>query len=91
MSNLVRGHVFLEWQPLTSTVSNGAMEKATKEVSVDIRMCKNCTNTVFSRRDFTAALAQKTPDTKAYENLIQFERGIRLMLPKFQRLLLTLQ
>lgn len=54
-------------------------------------MCRDCRATVFSRRDFASTLALKPPDVRAYENLIQFERGIRLMLPKFQRLLTTLQ
>lgn len=54
-------------------------------------MCKECRTTVFSRSDFAAALANKPPDVRAYENLVQFERGIRLMLPKFQRLLVVLQ
>lgn len=54
-------------------------------------MCKDCRNIVFSRSDFEATLAHKPPDLRAYENLVQFERGIRLMLPKFQRLLMTLQ
>lgn len=66
-------------------------EKSTKEVAVDVRMCKDCQNTVFSRRDFVAALAEKAPSLRAYENLIQFERGIKLMLPKFQRLIVALQ
>ena len=66
-------------------------EKPIGEVAVDVRMCKDCRHTVFSRSDFAAALAHKPPDVKAYENLVQFERGIRLMLPKFQRLLTLLQ
>ena len=41
--------------------------------------------------DFQESLAQSPPDVRAYENLVQFERGIRLMLPKFQRLLTILQ
>lgn len=61
------------------------------EVSVDVRMCRDCRTTVFSRRDFASTLTHKPPDVRAYENLIEFERGIRLMLPKFQRLLTTLQ
>jgi rabenosyn-5 len=36
-------------------------------------------------------ISHKPPDMRAYENLVQFERGIRLLLPKFQRLLVTLQ
>ena len=46
---------------------------------------------MFSRSDFAASVAHKPPDVRAYENLVQFERGIRLMLPKFQRLLVLLQ
>lgn len=34
---------------------------------------------------------KKPPDVRAYENLVQFERGIRLLLPKFQKLLAALQ
>lgn len=33
----------------------------------------------------------RSPDVRAYENLAQFERGIRLLLPKFQNLMTTLQ
>ncbi|KAI4114641.1 MAG: hypothetical protein LQ345_004616 [Seirophora villosa] len=66
-------------------------EKANGEVAVDIRMCKDCRKTVFSKQDFAASIAHKPPDVRAYENLAQFERGIRLMLPKFQRLLQALQ
>ena len=66
-------------------------EKAVGQVGVDVRMCKECRNTAFSRSDFAAALAYKPPDVKAYDNLVQFERGIRLILPKFQRLLMVLQ
>lgn len=54
-------------------------------------MCRDCRTTIFSRRDFVSTVTLKPPDVRAYENLIQFERGIRLMLPKFQRLLTTLQ
>ena len=69
---------------------NGA-EKAVGQVGVDVRMCKECRTTIFSRSDFAAAIAYKPPDIQAYENLVQFERGIRLMLPRFQRLLMLLQ
>ncbi|KAL9027639.1 MAG: hypothetical protein Q9196_003867 [Gyalolechia fulgens] len=66
-------------------------EKAGGEVGIDVRMCKDCKKTIFSKQDFAASLTYKPPDVKAYENLIQFETGIRLMLPKFQRLLQALQ
>ena len=54
-------------------------------------MCKECKGTLFDRRDLAEELAKKPPDVRAYENLVQFERGIRLLLPKFQRLLVALQ
>lgn len=54
-------------------------------------MCRDCRTTIFSKKDFAAALAHKPPDQRAYENLLQFEKGIRLLLPNFQRLLIALQ
>lgn len=60
-------------------------------MGVDIRMCKECNHTLFSRSDFQSQLAQKPADQRAYENLAQFERGIRLLLPRFQKLLMALQ
>ncbi|CAF9935871.1 MAG: carboxypeptidase Y-deficient [Heterodermia speciosa] len=66
-------------------------EKATGGVNVDVRMCKDCRNTVFGRQDFAATITEKPPDVRAYENLVQFEGGITSMLPRFQRLLLVLQ
>ena len=66
-------------------------EKARNEISLDVRICRDCKSTVFSKRDFALELTKKPPDLKAYEVLVQFERGIRLMLPKFQRLLSALQ
>ena len=72
-------------------MTDSVTEKAVGQIGVDVRMCKDCRATVFSRSDFAAALAHKPPDVRAYENLIEFERGIRLMLPRFQRLLMILQ
>jgi rabenosyn-5 len=66
-------------------------EKAGGKVPVDVRMCKDCQRTIFSKADFARELATQTPDQRAYNNLVQFEHGIRLLLPKFQRLLVTLQ
>lgn len=54
-------------------------------------MCKDCQHTIFSKSDFAREIATKPPDQRAYENLVQFERGIRLLLPKFQKLLVALQ
>ncbi|KAF2870460.1 hypothetical protein BDV95DRAFT_495449 [Massariosphaeria phaeospora] len=61
------------------------------QLSVDIRMCKDCKHTLFSRSDFEHAQAQQPADQRAYENLSQFQRGIRLLLPRFQKLLQALQ
>lgn len=54
-------------------------------------MCRECKTTLFSKRDFTESIAHKPPDQRAYETLGKFERGIRLLLPSFQRALLALQ
>lgn len=54
-------------------------------------MCKDCHRTIFSKADFAREAATQPPDQRAYSNLLQFEQGIRLLLPKFQRLLVTLQ
>lgn len=72
-------------------VTNHMKEKSLTEVSVDVRMCQDCRNIVFSRHDFTSALTMKPPDVRAYENLVQFQGGIKSLLPKFQRLLVALQ
>lgn len=54
-------------------------------------MCQDCQHTIFSKSDFARELSMKPPDQRAYDNLTQFEKGIRLLTPKFQRLLLALQ
>lgn len=66
-------------------------EKSINEIRIDVRMCKDCKHTLFSRRDFAEELARKPPDVHSYETLVQFERGIRIILPRFQRLLMALQ
>ncbi|KAK2614843.1 hypothetical protein N8I77_001639 [Diaporthe amygdali] len=60
-------------------------------ISVDVRMCRDCKHTIFSKRDFQDAVLCKPPDQRAYETLRQFERGIRLLMPSFQRALVALQ
>ncbi|KAH0551618.1 hypothetical protein GP486_007163 [Trichoglossum hirsutum] len=74
-----------------AAVTDDLAEKARGEIGLDVRICRDCKSIVFSKRDFALELARKPPDLKAYEVLKQFERGIRLMLPKFQRLLGALQ
>jgi len=76
---------------LNAAVSNKKSEKCGDEVAVDVRMCKDCQHTLFSKSDFAREMAVEPPDQRAYQNLVQFERGIRLLLPKFQRLLQALQ
>ena len=76
---------------LSNSVANGATEKEATQVGVDVRLCKDCKHTIFSKRDFAEEIAHKPPDLRSYENLVEFERGIRLLLPKFQRLLVALQ
>jgi hypothetical protein len=56
-----------------------------------VRLCKECKSTIFDRRDFEADVSKKPPEVRAYGNLVQFERGIRLHLPRFQKLLAALQ
>jgi rabenosyn-5 len=72
-------------------MTDNLSEKGSNEISLDVRICRDCKATVFSKRDFAAELSKKPADSRAYENLVQFEKGIRLMLPKFQRLLMALQ
>ncbi|TKA73716.1 hypothetical protein B0A55_05482 [Friedmanniomyces simplex] len=66
-------------------------KKGIGKVAVNVRLCRDCQRTIFSKADFARELATQTPDQRAYQNLVQFEHGIRLLLPRFQRLLLTLQ
>lgn len=61
------------------------------KVGVDVRMCKDCNRTIFSKADFARELNSQSPAQRAYGNLQQFEQGIRLLLPKFQRCLRPLQ
>ncbi|KAI8953098.1 FYVE zinc finger protein [Xylaria longipes] len=58
---------------------------------IDIRMCRDCKSTIFAKRDFVESIMRKPPDQRAYETLRQFERGIELLLPTFQRALIPLQ
>ena len=76
---------------LLGVTANIALEKSPSKMAVDVRMCKDCQRTIFSKADFAREVATQTPDQRAYQNLLQFEQGIRLLLPKFQRTLLTLQ
>lgn len=54
-------------------------------------MCRDCKTTIFSKRDFAESIAHTPPDQRAYETLRQFERGIRQLMPSFQRTMLALQ
>ncbi|KAL4907919.1 hypothetical protein BDW74DRAFT_113396 [Aspergillus multicolor] len=80
--------------PLSVTpMSKAFVEKSVNvgQLNIDIRLCKECKSTLFDKSDFDADIARKPADVRAYENLRQFERGIRLLMPKFQKLLAALQ
>ena len=74
-----------------SLIANLDTEKGGEHVAVDVRLCQECRRTLFFRQDFAADVARKTPLSRSYANLVQFERGIRMLLPRFQKLLGTLQ
>ncbi|KAF1952377.1 hypothetical protein CC80DRAFT_479620 [Byssothecium circinans] len=76
---------------LNVAAGSGKSEKGAAQIGLDVRMCKDCKHTLFSRSDFQRELASKPKDQRSYENLAQFERGIRLLLPRFQKLLMALQ
>lgn len=67
------------------------VDKPPGSVSLDIRMCRDCKTTIFSKKDFEAELSHKPQVQRSYENLLQFERGIRPLLASFQRTLPMLQ
>lgn len=86
--------IVIESHPLlTCAVSKTPAEKPVPNglVNIDVRLCKECRATLFDRRDFDADIMRKTPDLRVYDNLTQFERGIRLLMPRFQKLLSALQ
>lgn len=85
-------------QPLPTLLTLIAVDTLTQkplpgsqQVVVDVRLCRDCNHTIFARRDFIASLQFKPTDQRSYETMRQFERGIRQLLPSFQRALLTLQ
>ena len=69
----------------------GSEKPTDQKVALDIRMCKDCHRTIFSKADFAREISTQTPDQRGYQNLLQFEEGIRLLMPRFQRLLQTMQ
>ncbi|KAI9715835.1 MAG: carboxypeptidase Y-deficient [Chrysothrix sp. TS-e1954] len=70
---------------------NAEKQSNPAQISVDVRMCKDCKRTVFSKSDFLADLTAPAPSQRVFTNLKQFERGIRMLLPRFQKLLIHLQ
>ncbi|CAP92596.1 Pc13g15270 [Penicillium rubens Wisconsin 54-1255] len=83
--------VGLSIAPGSTATATSEKTNADNLVNIDVRLCKECKATLFDRRDFKADMMRKPPETRAYENLTQFERGIRLHLPRFQKLLAALQ
>lgn len=61
------------------------------QIDIDVRMCCECKSTLFSHRDFADSIRHRPPDQRAYETLRQFERGIQMLMPTFQKALLALQ
>ncbi|KAI5785083.1 FYVE zinc finger-domain-containing protein [Peziza echinospora] len=47
-------------------VSATLSEKPMNDLSLEVRICKECKVTVFSKKDFAADIAQRTPDVRAY-------------------------
>lgn len=76
---------------LMSLLADANTEKPEGTIAVDVRLCKECNATLFSKRDFADSLNAPHPLSRSYQNLIQFERGIRMLMPKFQVLLTKLQ
>ncbi|KAJ0318589.1 hypothetical protein COL5a_010565 [Colletotrichum fioriniae] len=81
---------------LTISATSPATEKPPTaaqpgQLSIDVRMCRECNHTIFAKRDFASTISHKPADQRAYETLRQFERGIRQLMPIFQRTLLALQ
>ncbi|KAI0150724.1 FYVE zinc finger protein [Xylariaceae sp. FL1272] len=75
-----------------ANTSNTPSEKPESgTVQIDVRICQDCKTTIFSKRDFAESVVRKPPDQRAYETMRQFERGIELLLPSFQRALIPLQ
>lgn len=62
-------------------------------IALDIRLCKDCNQTLFSHADFVASLSSPpiVAFNRTYQNLLEFEHGIRRLLPNFQKLLQALQ
>ncbi|RKF60052.1 Vacuolar segregation protein pep7 [Erysiphe neolycopersici] len=76
----------------SSEISLDVMAKKNSgNLTIDIRMCRSCQLIIFSKKDFLNDISHKPSDQLAYENLVELERGIRLLLPKYQRLLMALQ
>ena len=73
------------------SVANASIEKPEISIPVDVRLCKECNTTLFAKRDFADSLKAPHPLSRSYHNLVQFERGIRMLMPQFQSLLTKLQ
>ena len=51
-------------------------------MAVDVRLCKDCQRTIFSKVDFARELSVSTPDQRAWQNLLQFAQGLGGWLPR---------
>ncbi|KAI5839351.1 hypothetical protein DFP73DRAFT_502140 [Morchella snyderi] len=75
----------------TPTTTNLLSEKPPNDLSLDLRICTTCNTTVFSKRDFALSTTRSHPSTRTYSALVQFQTGIKTMMPRFQHLLAALQ
>jgi hypothetical protein len=67
--------------------TDGSSEKPVSEIALSVRICSACKAIVFSKRDFATDITRRPADLRAYSALVSFEQGIRLMMPRFQKLL----
>jgi len=58
---------------------------------LNVRMCTTCATTLFSKRDFAAAASTPPSYVRPYTSLVSFQAGISEQLPRFQRLVDSLQ
>ncbi|KAK9468480.1 FYVE zinc finger-domain-containing protein [Lipomyces arxii] len=62
-------------------------EKVDDSISVNIRVCKDCRSVVFGMREFAKDVARRPKFVEVYANMVEFKRGIEMLLPRFQKLL----
>ncbi|KAK9453194.1 FYVE zinc finger-domain-containing protein [Dipodascopsis uninucleata] len=69
------------------SISKLLNEDIESQVTLSVRICRDCHSIVFGRREFLQDKHHKLPVVKTYEVMMEFKRGIEALLPKFQKLL----